>query len=145
MCAWQAPGALHPCHKEHLATGILPQAVVAVVLGRADHSANRKLQPALATAVPQRPGTDLLAEVDSATQSVIQAIAQAQAAQPPAQGAVHVHLAGSEHALLRRLTVAEMRGHKRTFLRLATQNQFGRFSSAEGAAVSFLEYLQSAA
>ena len=57
---------------------------------------------------------------------------------------VDVHLAGSTYSLQKHMTIAELRRHKRTFVKMVTQNQFSRFSSADGAAVSFLEYLQSA-
>lgn len=73
---------------------------------------------------------------------VMQAIADAQAAQPDSSP-VEVTLAGSRTQLPRRMTLAELRRHKRTFVKLVTQNQFSQLSSADGAALTFLQYLTS--
>ena len=136
------PGSSRP-DAQRAEFALLTQAIIATATGQAEHVANRSLQPNLATTVPKRPGTDLLAEVDSATQAVIQAITEAQTAQA-GQDSVLVQLGGEQHTLDKRMTLAEMRRHKRTFLKLVTQNQFSRLSTAEGAALTFLQYLQSA-
>ena len=73
---------------------------------------------------------------------LMQAITDAQAAQPD-DGPVELAMAGSCTQLPRRMTLAELRRHKRTFVKLVTQNQFSQLSSADGAAHTFLQYLTS--
>ena len=100
----------------------------------------KQLQPTSATRNAVLSDTNLLTQVDSASQEVICLVTEAQAADASRDG-VAVELDGLEHRLPSRMTIAELRKHKRAFMKLVTQNTFSRLENAQGARLIFLEYL----
>lgn len=100
----------------------------------------RLLQPTLAT-MPTLPArTNLLHDIDRATQEVVDAISEAQSS-----GNVLVQVPGcGPLRLVRVVSMAELRRHKRTFLKAATQSFLSKMSSAEQAKRSFADFLSTA-
>ncbi|KAG2450666.1 hypothetical protein HYH02_004506 [Chlamydomonas schloesseri] len=110
----------------------------------------RNLTPTMATANPTLLATNTLHEIDQAAQEIINAITEAQAAAaggaaevvrfpvPPAGGPPQ------ELELRRPVSLAELRRHKRAFLKLATKITFARLSDAAAAKRMFVDYLRTA-
>ncbi|KAK9822874.1 hypothetical protein WJX81_008058 [Elliptochloris bilobata] len=104
----------------------------------------RELTPNLATALEPVAATNLLAEVNRASQDVIAAVthAQALAAGGPA-GRVELGAGVAQLELARPVGPAELRRHKRDFIRLATQSGCGvRLGGRAAAMRSFADYLR---
>jgi protein KTI12 len=100
----------------------------------------RTLRPNLATNQSGLSATNLLHDIDRAAQEVIDAIGTAQASGLP--GPAHVPGYG-QVALPRAATVAELRRHKRVFLRLATQSSlFEKCGSGDQARRMFIDYVR---
>lgn len=101
------------------------------------------LQPTCATTNPALSATNALHEIDAAAQDVIHAIMQAQAeAAGDAPGIVRF----GEHApplqLPQAVTLAELRRHKRSFLKLATKITFARIQDADAGRRLFIDHLR---
>ncbi|GBF97016.1 hypothetical protein Rsub_09813 [Raphidocelis subcapitata] len=105
--------------------------------------AGEALQPTFATTNPGLLGTNVLHEIDAAAQAVVTAIvdAQAQAGGAPA-GLLELGSGCGRLQLERVVPLAELRRHKRTFLKLATQMQYSRVADAAAARRLFVDYLQ---
>ena len=105
---------------------------------------SKDLTPTSATTNPALSATNLLNEVDRATQGVIGTIVDAQtAAAGGAAGSVFFG-PGIEPLLLdEQVSVPELRRHKRAFMKLATQISNNRIQSAQDAKRMFVDYLQS--
>ena len=120
--------------------GVL-QAIVAAATGQdQDARQAKELQPTTATRNATLSETNLLTQVDSASQEVIRLVSEAQSADTSSSPAA-VEIDGQSHTLPSRMTIAELRKHKRAFMKLVTQNTFSRLENAEGAKLMFLEYL----
>ncbi|GLC51570.1 hypothetical protein PLESTB_000516700 [Pleodorina starrii] len=129
--------------------------LAAVVRAMVDEQGNtqarvaRDLTPTMATTNPALLATNTLHEIDQAAQEVVSAIMEAQAA--AAGGAAEVVRFGGgggggpplELELRRPLTLAELRRHKRAFLKLATKITFARLQDAAAARRMFVDYLRS--
>ncbi|KAG2438045.1 hypothetical protein HXX76_005658 [Chlamydomonas incerta] len=113
----------------------------------------RELTPTMATANPALLATNTLHEIDQAAQEIINAITEAQAA--AAGGAAEVvrfpGVSGGggggppqELELQRPVSLAELRRHKRAFLKLATKITFARLQDASAAKRMFVDYLRTA-
>ncbi|PNW70227.1 hypothetical protein CHLRE_17g711050v5 [Chlamydomonas reinhardtii] len=113
----------------------------------------RDLTPTMATANPTLLATNTLHEIDQAAQEILNAITEAQAA--AAGGAAEVVRfpgVGSgggggppqELELRRPVSLAELRRHKRAFLKLATKITFARLQDATAAKRMFVDYLRTA-
>lgn len=106
-------------------------------------STNCDLVPTSATSNPALSATNLLHEVDKATQEVITAVSNAQSA--AAGGAAGQVALGPEIqplVLQELVSMPELRRHKRAFIKLATQISNNRVSSAQDAKRMFADYLQ---
>ena len=107
----------------------------------------KELQPTSATRNATLSDTNLLTQVDSASQEVIRLVTDAQNAEPSSSGVgftgvgVELEMDGQSHRLPCRMSIAELRKHKRAFMKLVTQNTFSRLENAQGAKLMFLEYL----
>ncbi|GIM14667.1 hypothetical protein Vretimale_17614 [Volvox reticuliferus] len=110
----------------------------------------RDLTPTMATANPALLATNTLHEIDQAAQEVVNAIMDAQSA--AAGGAAEVVRIGGgagsggppmELELRRAMTLAELRRHKRAFLKLATKITFARLQDPAAARRMFVDYLRS--
>eukprot|EP00873_Tetraselmis_striata_P003954 jgi/Tetstr1/424218/TSEL_000149.t1 len=98
------------------------------------------LQPTTATSNPALAATNLLAEMDRATQEVVVAVLGSSGAS--SSGAVELGEGLPRLELPRQMTASELRRHKRDFLRLATKNQSARLRDVEVVKRLFVEYLQ---
>ncbi|KAI8467670.1 MAG: chromatin associated protein KTI12 [Monoraphidium minutum] len=102
----------------------------------------RLLTPNLATTNPGLLGTNVLHEIDHAAQAVVDAISAAQAqAGGGAAGLLDLGPGAGRLQLDRPVTLAELRRHKRSFLKLATKITFSRVATAAAAQRLFVEYL----
>lgn len=106
-------------------------------------SSNSNLVPTSATSNPALSATNLLHEVDKATQEVIAAVNDAQSA-AAGGSAGQVTLGPGIHPLVLQelVSMPELRRHKRAFLKLATQISNNRVQSAHDAKRMFADYLQ---
>ncbi|EFJ43121.1 hypothetical protein VOLCADRAFT_121470 [Volvox carteri f. nagariensis] len=129
---------------------VLAAVVRAMTEEQTNHQARvaRDLTPTMATSNPALLATNTLHEIDQAAQEVINTIMDAQAA--AAGGAAEVVRFGGgtsgppmELELRRALTLAELRRHKRAFLKLATKITFARLHDAAAARRMFVDYLRS--
>lgn len=103
----------------------------------------KELQPTVATSNPALLSTNTLHDIDQATQDVIDAVMEAQAAAGGAAAGVVAFGAGIAPLQLRQpVTLAELRRHKRSFLKLATKITFARLSDAESARRMFVDFLR---
>ncbi|KXZ48912.1 hypothetical protein GPECTOR_24g201 [Gonium pectorale] len=119
----------------------------------------RELTPTMATTNPALLATNTLHEIDTAAQDVVNAIMEAQAAAAGGAAEVVRIAAGSGSAaagpgpgaaaaaaieleLRRAVSLAELRRHKRAFLKLATKITFARLSDADAARRMFVDYLR---
>lgn len=87
--------------------------------------------------------TNLLHDIDRATQDISDRVVEAQSA--AGSGAPGVIRFGSELPTLnlqRHISVSELRRHKRMFLRLVTSNSFNKLSHASAAPRLFINYLR---
>lgn len=102
------------------------------------------LSPTVATSMPVASSTNLLSDIDCAAQSVLRRITEAQQHAGGAAGHVSFDTEGCGSLnLSSTVTLPELRKHKRTFMRLATQNAFAQIHSPEMATQLFVTYLQS--
>ncbi|KAF5842848.1 chromatin associated protein KTI12-domain-containing protein [Dunaliella salina] len=107
------------------------------------------LTPSHATSNQTMLGTNLLHDIDQAAQDVIEHIVDAQAcAAGGAAGRVDCGNGSSSHRggdylihLDQPLTHAELRRHKRAFLKLATKVTFARLQDGDAAKRTFVDYL----
>ena len=108
--------------------------------------AAQRLEPTLATISPGISRTNLLAELDRATQQVIDAISEAQTGASAAGGPLTLAVPGLAQPvrLQRPLTLPEARRHKRAFMKLLTQNSYAKLQSTQQGQHMFAEYLQNA-
>eukprot|EP00198_Chlamydomonas_reinhardtii_P002189 XP_001691525.1 predicted protein [Chlamydomonas reinhardtii] len=145
---WDAPlFTLHPA-SECIGEDAEPEADVlaGVVRAMLDEQPNvaRDLTPTMATANPTLLATNTLHEIDQAAQEILNAITEAQAA--AAGGAAEVvRFPGLE--LRRPVSLAELRRHKRAFLKLATKITFARLQVCRDATAAkrmFVDYLRTA-
>lgn len=150
---WDAPlFALRPAGESagHL-TEVL-EAVTAVMTGAAGApgsaagaaaATGQVLKPTFATTNPGILGTNVLHEIDSAAQAVVNAIndAQAKAGGGPA-ALVDLGTETGTMQLDRLLPLAELRRHKRSFLKLVTKMTFSRIADAATAQRLFIDYLK---
>lgn len=106
----------------------------------------RQLQPTSATTNPALSKTNLLAELDRAAQSAIDTILEAQGAANAMGAETRFELGGTARpaSLPRRVSLPEMRRHKRNFLKLVTQNSYSSMQHAEDGQEMFLKFLQTA-
>ena len=104
----------------------------------------RSLQPTAATSNPSLSKTNLLAELDKTAQDVIGAILDAQASDQAGSPVVEVAGLSQPFALRRRLSLPEMRRHKRGFVKLLTQNSYTKLQNAEQGRQMFVDFLQNA-
>ena len=104
---------------------------------------SNNLVPTTATTNPALSATNLLNEVDRATQGVISVIVEAQTAAAGGPAGVVSFGPGIEPLNVQDLvTVPELRRHKRAFMKLATQISNNRIQSAQDARRMFVDYLQ---
>lgn len=102
------------------------------------------LTPTSATTNPALSATNLLNEVDRATQGVITTIVDAQTAAAGGPAGTVFFGPDVEPLVLQELvSVPELRRHKRAFMKLATQISSNRIQSAQDAQRMFVDYLQS--
>lgn len=102
------------------------------------------LTPTSATTNPSLSATNLLNEVDRATQSVISTIVEAQTTAAGGSAGTVDFGTGIESLLLQdQVSVPELRRHKRAFMKLATQITSSRIQTAQDAKRMFVDYLQS--
>ncbi|KAF8062921.1 KTI12 [Scenedesmus sp. PABB004] len=103
-----------------------------------------ELRPTLATSNPALLGTNLLHELDRAVQDVVGRLMEAQQLAPGGgAGGCRADLGPAGQLELRRLvTLAELRRHKRAFLRLATKIPFGRLTDPAAAQRLFADHLR---
>uniref|UniRef100_A0A7S3QYM4 KTI12-like protein n=1 Tax=Dunaliella tertiolecta TaxID=3047 RepID=A0A7S3QYM4_DUNTE len=128
------------------------EAVVEAMVGvpeRVTMGGTCHLKPSPATSNPSMLGTNLLHDIDQAAQDVVDHIVEAQtsAAGGPA-GRVDCSSGSSMHRrgdylihLDQPLTLAELRRHKRAFLKLATKVTFARLQDGDAAKRTFVDYL----
>ena len=110
---------------------------------RQEPSSNNDLVPTSATSNPALSATNLLHEVDKATQEVIAAVNDAQSAAAGGSAGQVILGPGIQPLVLQDLvSMPELRRHKRAFLRLATQISNNRVQSAQDAKRMFADYLQ---
>lgn len=104
----------------------------------------KKLTPTLATTNPPLSATNLLTEIDRATQDVITSVVEAQSALEGTSGAVVVEFGQAINSLQlpRTVLLAELRRHKRAFMKLATQISNLRIQDSEQAKRMFVDYLR---
>ncbi|KAG1671711.1 hypothetical protein FOA52_007503 [Chlamydomonas sp. UWO 241] len=108
-----------------------------------------RLEPSFATSASPLSGTNTLSEIDRAAQDVVDAVVAACecAGAGCAPGIVRVAGPGGGESLSLTLeapvTLAELRRHKRAFLKLATKMLFARVSDADTARRMFVDYLRS--
>lgn len=150
---WDAPlFTLHPASDTPEAVDEALAAVAAVVTGAAGApgsaagaaaATGQVLRPSVATTTPGLLGTNVLHDIDQAAQAVITAIsdAQAQAGGGPA-GAVDLGPEAGKLQLERVVPLAELRRHKRSFLKVATKMAYSRVSDAPMAQRLFADYLR---
>ena len=93
----------------------------------------------MATSNPKLAQTNLLAELDGATQEVIDAIVEAQG------HAIELEGLPMPTVFSRHMSLAEMRRQKRAFVKLATQNSFSKLQNVECSKAMFLDFLLKAA
>eukprot|EP00873_Tetraselmis_striata_P043594 jgi/Tetstr1/463858/TSEL_008670.t1 len=117
-----------------------PGPSVAAPSGQQGTPAAAALQPTTATSNPALAATNLLAEMDRATQEVVVAVLGSGGAS--SSGAVELGEGLPRLELPRQMTASELRRHKRDFLRLATKNQSARVRDVEVVKRLFVEYLQ---
>lgn len=103
----------------------------------------KELAPSIATEGGTTAATNLLYEIDKATQSVIDQISEAQvAAGGGPAGTVPFTEEGIKPMLIsRQVTFPELRRHKRSFMKLATNLTFNRVSDPATAKRMFVDYL----
>ena len=106
-------------------------------------AAPRGLAPTVATTSPALSATNLLHEVDQATQDILNRVSEAQAtAGSGAAGRVDCGEGGLALDLQRAVTLPELRRHKRAFLKLLTNQTFGRCPDACAVRRLFVDYLR---
>ena len=106
-------------------------------------AASRGLAPTVATTSPALSATNLLHEVDKATQDILSRISEAQAtAGSGAAGIVACGEGGLALDLQRAVMLPELRRHKRAFLKLVTNQTFGRCPDAQAVRRLFVDYLR---
>ncbi|KIY99639.1 putative Protein KTI12 like protein [Monoraphidium neglectum] len=149
---WDAPlFTLRPAG-DHAECAEVLDLVAATVTGAAEAPGNaagaaaatgQLLQPTIATTNPGLLGTNVLHEIDSAAQTVVTAIsnAQTQAGGGPA-GLLDIGGGAGKLQLTRLVPLAELRRHKRAFLKLATKITFSRIADATTAQRMFVDYLR---
>lgn len=104
---------------------------------------NSDLVPTSATSNPALSATNLLHEVDKATQEVIAAVNDAQSAAAGGSAGQVTLGPGIQPLVLQELvSMPELRRHKRAFLKLATQISNNRVQSAQDAKRMFADYLR---
>ncbi|KAK9819699.1 hypothetical protein WJX72_001375 [[Myrmecia] bisecta] len=104
---------------------------------------SRELKPTSATTNPALSATNLLYEIDKASQDVITRITEAQTqACGGAAGRVDLGEGQDSLQLQRAVPLPELRRHKRAFIKLATQNAMSRVPDAATATRLFVNYLQ---
>ena len=102
------------------------------------------LTPTSATTNPALSATNLLNEVDRATQGIIGTIVDAQTVAAGGPAGSVLFGPGIEPLVLdQQVSVPELRRHKRAFMKLATQISSNRIQSAQDAKRMFVDYLQS--
>ncbi|GAX74904.1 hypothetical protein CEUSTIGMA_g2350.t1 [Chlamydomonas eustigma] len=102
-----------------------------------------QLKPTFATSGVQMFGTNTLHEIDKATQEVVNTINEAQmAAAGSGPGIVRFTSGLQPLRLDQTVTLAELRRHKRAFLKLATKILFARLQDKDTAARMFIDYLK---
>mmetsp|Transcript_648 Transcript_648/g.1540 ORF Transcript_648/g.1540 Transcript_648/m.1540 type:complete len:296 (-) Transcript_648:293-1180(-) len=109
---------------------------------RSTRPAAAELSPTCATSNPPLSSTNLLAEIDAAAQEVVAAIVASQSG-PQQTGAVNLGADLPCLELTRAIPLAELRRHKRGFLKLATKNYSSRLTDTRAAKRLFAEYLAS--
>jgi len=103
----------------------------------------KTLQPTCATTNPALLSTNLLHDLDRAAQAVIDAIVEAQSnAGGNAAGVVNLGVAAGQLNLQRPVSLAELRRHKRSFLKLATKVTWARLQDVAGAQRLFVDHLR---
>jgi len=110
--------------------------------------ASAPLTPSFATNSTPLLSTNTLHEMDSALQEVVDKISQAQSGASASSGAVIVKFGGDPNAddlpslqLHQEVSIAELRRHKRSFMKLATKVLFARLTDSSRAKLMFIEYL----
>ena len=111
--------------------------------------ASAPLTPSFATNSTPLLSTNTLHEMDAALQEVIDKISQAQSgAGAPSGTPFVVRFGGDSNAdglptlqLRQEVSIAELRRHKRSFMKLATKVLFARLSDSSRAKLMFIEYL----
>jgi protein KTI12 len=104
--------------------------------------AARNMVPTSATAPPQQAATNLLSDIDHAAQSVIGRIVEAQALSGGPAGSLEFGDGAEELVLNEPVPLPELRRHKRSFMKLATQNAFSNLRSSDAAVCMFVAYLR---
>jgi len=122
---------------------VLQRAAAAMVGGAAASApAAALLNPTVATAAPAASSTNLLGDIDSAAQHVIERIVDAQQAAGGSAGHLQFSADGSVTLdLSSSLSLPELRRHKRGFIKLATQNAL-TIRDSDQATRLFVSYLQ---
>ncbi|PNH08860.1 Protein KTI12, partial [Tetrabaena socialis] len=165
---WDAPlFTVHPAGGSEDSEGGegVDDVLAAIVRAMTEEQANtqtrvaKDLTPTMATTTAALSATNTLQEIDQAAQDVVNAIIEAQAAAmcgaaslvrfacAPAgtTGASGTGTTSStpplELELRRHVTLAELRRHKRSFLKLATKITFARLHDAAAARRMFVDYL----
>ncbi|KAF6252971.1 chromatin associated protein KTI12 [Scenedesmus sp. NREL 46B-D3] len=103
-----------------------------------------ELQPTIATTNPALLGTNVLHELDRAVQDVVSRILEVQQLAPAggASGCM-IDLGHAGRLMLERhLPLAELRRHKRSFLKLATKVTFSRLQDPAAAQRMFVDYVK---
>eukprot|EP00898_Chlorokybus_atmophyticus_P006898 jgi/Chlat1/7209/Chrsp57S06758 len=123
----------------------LLDAIVSVIRGKEDPSTARgarNLQPTVATQTVRLSDTNLLYQLDKATQEVITTLIDAQSAaggQPAGSVRINPHAVVTLH---RTVSLPELRRLKRTFVKMATQTTAAVTKDAESVKRMFVEYVQ---
>lgn len=103
----------------------------------------KDLQPTSATTNPLLTGTNVLHDVDRAVQDVINEIVEVQAELPDGGSTTILRLpCGLTLKTSQKVNLAELRRHKRSFMKLATKITFSRIQDSHTAQRMFLDYLQ---
>uniref|UniRef100_A0A383WLJ4 Protein KTI12 homolog n=1 Tax=Tetradesmus obliquus TaxID=3088 RepID=A0A383WLJ4_TETOB len=103
-----------------------------------------ELQPTIATTNPALLGTNVLHELDRAVQDVVSRILEVQQLAPAGGAAGCMIDLGHAGRLMpeRHLPLAELRRHKRSFLKLATKVTFSRLQDPAAAQRMFVDYIK---